>query len=170
MPNISSNAASRIPEKNDKFPSDFAFIKKVVVEIEDDRPSNSDSERVGRDSERVGRDSKRVGRDSKRVGRDSERAGRDSERVGRDSERAGRDSERVGRDSERVGRVSNPIKGLMGRLKKHEELNLRQRDILQARDRLGEFGLSVNDLNRKIERLEKITAKWKGAAPTRPGK
>ncbi len=41
-------------------------------------------------------------------------------------------------------------------------LEVRERDIALTRGDLNEFGVSIADLNRKLERLEQITEKWKG--------
>ncbi|HMU83576.1 MAG TPA: hypothetical protein PKE49_19635 [Leptospiraceae bacterium] len=37
----------------------------------------------------------------------------------------------------------------------------RQMEIQRTRNDLEEFNVTIADLNRKIERMEKITAKWK---------
>jgi len=53
------------------------------------------------------------------------------------------------------------FRGLMERFRKGGEVRSQEKSILAARRELGSLGVSVADLNRKIERLDKIAARWK---------
>lgn len=56
---------------------------------------------------------------------------------------------------------SNDSPGLLQRLFARDPARERQADIERTRADLEDYNLTIADLNRKIERMEKIATKWK---------
>lgn len=56
---------------------------------------------------------------------------------------------------------SDNTEGVLSRWFTKDPIRERQMEIQRTRNDLEEFNVTIADLNRKIERMEKITAKWK---------